>query len=86
MGRYRVRTWLRGRLPEPLFRLFPKGQHDCGDHEWYRSTEDLDRCYHCEVGVKLHTGDLEGIDQGTGPLMEEYRRRKAQADPHALTR
>ena len=22
---------------------------DCGDHEWYSSTAELDACYHCRV-------------------------------------
>jgi hypothetical protein len=32
--------------------LFPKGKKDCGDHEWYKSAENLYLCYHCEVGVR----------------------------------
>lgn len=49
-GRYRIRTWLRGRLPGPLAGLFPKGRGDCGGHEWYRADDSTWRCYHCEVG------------------------------------
>lgn len=47
-GRYRLRTWLRGRLPATLAGLAPKGQRDCGAHEWYRADEHTWRCYHCE--------------------------------------
>lgn len=50
MSRYRIRTRLRGSAPGPLARFVPKGGHDCGDHEWYRSDEHTWRCYHCEVG------------------------------------
>ncbi len=50
-GKYRVRTWLRGRLPAALARHVPKGRHDCGNHEWYRSAEQTWRCYHCEPAV-----------------------------------
>lgn len=50
-GKYRIRTWLRGRLPGPLLWLAPKGNDDCGYHEWYRSEEAVWRCYHCEAGV-----------------------------------
>lgn len=52
--RYRWRTWLRGRLPWALVVLFPKGDKDCGDHEWFRFDEDTDRCYHCEAGERPH--------------------------------
>jgi hypothetical protein len=31
---------------------FDKGSHDCGDHEWYRADEEVERCYHCVVGVR----------------------------------
>jgi hypothetical protein len=31
--------------------LAPKGEADCGNHEWYKYTEAEDRCYHCKVGV-----------------------------------
>lgn len=50
-GKYRPRTWLRGRLPGPLSGLFPKARRDCGNHEWHRSEGDTWRCYHCEPGV-----------------------------------
>ena len=49
--RYRLRTWLRGRLPVTLAELVPKGGRDCGAHEWYRADDETWRCYHCEVGV-----------------------------------
>jgi hypothetical protein len=52
-GRYRLRTWLRGRLPVALAGRVPKGARDCGDHEWYRVDEQTWRCYHCEPAVSL---------------------------------
>lgn len=70
-GRYRLRSWLRGRLPSPLAQLARKGAHDCGAHEWYRADGGTWRCYHCRPGVATsspwtreeqlrHT--LDGID------------------------
>lgn len=50
-GKYRNRTALREALPERLSVLVRKGQHDCGDHEWYRADEQTWLCYHCDVGV-----------------------------------
>ena len=50
-GRYRLRTWLRGRLPVALVDLVPKGARDCGAHEWYRADERTWRCYHCEPAL-----------------------------------
>lgn len=50
-GKYRNRTALRERVPESLAAMIPKGRHDCGDHEWYKSAESTWRCYHCVVGV-----------------------------------
>jgi hypothetical protein len=49
--RYRLRTWIRGRLPAALTGLVPKGRHDCGAHEWYRADERTWRCYHCQPGL-----------------------------------
>lgn len=34
------------------FGCYGWGLRDCGNHEWYKATEDTDRCYHCEVGVR----------------------------------
>jgi hypothetical protein len=50
-GRYRLRTWLRGRLPVALADRVPKGARDCGTHEWYRADQQTWRCYHCEPGA-----------------------------------
>jgi hypothetical protein len=50
-GRYRLRTWLRGRLPVAVADLVPKGARDCGAHEWYRADRQTWRCYHCEPAV-----------------------------------
>ncbi|GLW33651.1 hypothetical protein Areg01_65890 [Actinoplanes regularis] len=52
MAKYRLRTNIRKHVPFFMIDLFPKGKKDCGDHEWYRSAEDLYLCYHCEVGVR----------------------------------
>lgn len=53
-GRYRLKTWCRRNLPDRLSRLFPKGAKDCGRHEFYNSNDLVDRCYHCQVGVRDH--------------------------------
>jgi hypothetical protein len=49
---YRVRTWLRPRVPWFLVRLLPKGQ-DCtvagGVHWWYNIDGRRSGCYHCKV-------------------------------------
>lgn len=50
-GRYRFRTWLRGRLPVALADFVPKGHRDCGAHEWYRADERTWRCYHCKPAI-----------------------------------
>jgi len=68
--RYRWRTRLRGVLPSQLSLLVPKGRQDCGDHEWYRSSESLDACYHCRVGTRPHVAALTGEERGTEPLLE----------------
>jgi hypothetical protein len=51
-GRYRWRTSFRRHMPWSFIGLAPKGKTDCGDHEWYKHSDDEDRCYHCEVGVR----------------------------------
>lgn len=53
-GKYRWRTWVRGRAPQRLTDVLPKGADDCGAHEWYRADEETWRCYHCEPGI-THT-------------------------------
>ncbi len=50
-GRYRLRTWCRGRLPVALGDVVPKGARDCGAHEWYRADQQTWRCYHCEPAI-----------------------------------
>jgi hypothetical protein len=51
---YRHRVWIRGRLPWWLINLgvANKGR-DCEAvgawHRWYKSTDEIDGCYHCEV-------------------------------------
>lgn len=47
-GKYRIRTWLRSHSPWSLAERIPKGE-DCGAHEWYRQSAELDGCYHCRV-------------------------------------
>jgi hypothetical protein len=58
-GRYRWRTAARRHLPPFLLNLgiAAKGRRDCGDHDWYRATDDESRCYHCELGVRPNLGD-----------------------------
>lgn len=51
MLRARWRRWIRGRTPNFLYDrglVVPKVV-DCGDHEWYRSTDEMQACYHCDV-------------------------------------
>lgn len=50
-GRYRLRTWVRGRLPGVLVGVVPKGRHDCGAHQWYRADAGTWRCYHCRPAI-----------------------------------
>ena len=50
-SRYRLRTWLRARLPAGLAILAPKGRHDCGAHEWYRADQTTWLCYHCKPAI-----------------------------------
>jgi hypothetical protein len=69
LDKYRWRTRLRGVLPSPLWRLVPKGHGDCGEHEWYRATEELDACYHCRVGERMHVEPLAGEERGTDALL-----------------
>jgi hypothetical protein len=49
---------LRRRLPWFLVNrgVAGKGRRDCGDHDWYKSSQEEDDCYHCEVGVRRPTG------------------------------
>lgn len=53
-ARYRWRTRLRRRLPWPLINLglAAKGTADCGDHDWYKESGEVDRCYHCKVAER----------------------------------
>jgi hypothetical protein len=32
-----------------------KGTGDCGSHEWYNADGVVERCYHCEVGVREYS-------------------------------
>ena len=54
MARYRWRTALRRHLPWLLVDLgvARQGRRDCGAHEWYRSSDAEERCYHCTVGLR----------------------------------
>ena len=53
-GRYRWRTRVRRYLPWFLINLgvAAKGKYDCGSHDYYNAADDIDRCYHCEVGTR----------------------------------
>lgn len=57
-GKYRVRTWLRGRSPWSIAERIPKGE-DCGAHEWYHQSAELDACYHCRV-IRAHEATAPG--------------------------
>jgi hypothetical protein len=61
-SRYRVRTWFREREPHLISRLWtiPKGSRDCGNHEFY-SDGVVERCRHCEIGIRLRTDSAEDI-------------------------
>ncbi len=45
---------MRRRLPLFLVNrgVARKGRKDCGAHEWYKSSDAEDRCYHCLLGVR----------------------------------
>jgi len=34
-----------------------KGTRDCGAHEWYRATDEIERCYHCSVGHRPYDAE-----------------------------
>ncbi len=53
-ARYRCRTMLRRKSPSWLLKLgfATKGPRDCGDHDWYNHDDIVNRCYHCEAGVR----------------------------------
>jgi len=53
-GKYRLRTRVRRHLPWFLVNLgvAGKGRRDCGDHQWYRADDNVEGCYHCDVGVR----------------------------------
>jgi hypothetical protein len=51
-GRYRTRTRIRSHLPWVLTWLAPKGDQDCGNHDWYREDDHTALCYHCQVGER----------------------------------
>lgn len=57
-GRYRWRTRVRRLLPWALVDRdwFPKGSRDCGNHDYYNADGVVDRCYHCDVGVRPRQG------------------------------
>lgn len=50
-GKYRIRTAVRERSPNLVAARISKGSRDCGNHEWYKASEQTWRCYHCEPGV-----------------------------------
>jgi hypothetical protein len=43
---------MRKHLPGRAIGVFPKGNKDCGDHQWYKESQLVDRCYHCKVGER----------------------------------
>lgn len=53
-GRFRVRSRIRSRLPWFLIKLGVAAQpaSDCGHHEWYKESDGVYLCYHCQVGYR----------------------------------
>jgi hypothetical protein len=39
-------------LLESCLKSVPKGQRDCGNHQWYKRFDPEGRCYDCEAGVR----------------------------------
>ena len=37
------------RVPMALSFAFPKGNGDCGNHEWYNADNVVEHCYPCEA-------------------------------------
>lgn len=70
--RYRTRTWVRGHLPSPVWRLVGKGRRDCGDHEWYRQDDATDACYHCDVGQRPHESFGSPYEEIAADLRARY--------------
>jgi hypothetical protein len=64
-GRYRLRYRLRTLLPSSLGGLFfPKGKSDCGNHVFYKESDESDRCLYCQVGERRpsqfeHSEDID---------------------------
>jgi hypothetical protein len=52
LGRYRWRTAARLWFPYELMWLFPKGNDDCGDHDWYKHDDVVSLCCHCVCEVR----------------------------------
>jgi len=75
---YRLRTWLREHLPRPLAYLFPAGTKDCGQHEWFRTDEHTDICWHCTVGEREH---IPARIDPTSELWLELNRAAVTGDP-----
>ena len=75
--RYRLRTWMRERVPL-LTPVFPPGDEDCGEHEWFRADEQTDRCWHCTVGVREHRPVPIDPDSSVWQALNEAAR---QGDP-----
>jgi hypothetical protein len=83
-GRYRFRTWLRGRLPAALADLAPKGQRDCGEHEWYRVDGHTWRCYHCEPAISRSSPwtSEEQLQHTLGGISSTLRVLTIAGEPH----
>jgi len=73
---YRYRVWIRGRLPWWLINLgVANKERDCeavgGWHRWYKSTDEIDGCYHCEV--KRRRIPRQGATQSLAPTVDGSR-------------
>jgi hypothetical protein len=82
-GKYRTRTWLRGHSPWSLAERIPKGE-DCGDHEWYRQSTELDACYHCRVS-RPHEA-MTAADELLADLEHAMRAGSAAAETSLMER
>jgi hypothetical protein len=51
-GKYRWRYSLRTLMPWSMVEFFPKGKRDCGNHIFYKDTDEVDRCLYCRVGER----------------------------------
>lgn len=81
-GKYRIRTWVRQRLPWSLLWLAPRGKKDCGNHHWCRWDDTTWRCLHCDAGI-THTSPWSPIDTAVGNLKAVRMILENHPSPHS---